>query len=270
MKTSPRILTLLTTFTLLPLSAQDGDSGGFRFVPPVQEAQEVVPAAPAPETPAPATGPTRVRIRPNTAQAAQMAPEESAAVRVALEGGGYVAPGRNVIRSGMPIFVRVLVQGREEISTEPQRVNESGRIALPLIQNVQVANLSLEEIEARLTEMYAEYFRSPHVIVQFVGATDDPYISPWGYVTLMGNVGRAGPVAIPPTLNMTVSGAIKYAGGTSSSANEASILVFRPNPEDQSVERIPVDLRNLGRRGNHENDIIVRAGDVIFVPERIF
>lgn len=246
-----------------PLFAQEAAGGGFRLVTPAPGARP----APQAETAAP---PPRVRIQSASVPGALATPEETAAAQMALEGAGYVAPGRNVIRPGMQIRVVVMVQGREEISTTPQRINESGRIALPYILNVPVANLSLEEIEVRLAELYDEYFRSPHVIVEYVGSTEDPYQSPWGYVTLMGNVARSGPVAVPPTQTMTVSGAIKTAGGTSTSANESSIIVFRPNLEDQSVDRIPVDLRNLGRRGNHENDILVRAGDVIFVPERIF
>jgi len=253
---------ILLKFLSAPLFGQEAGDIGFRLVAPAPA------AAPVPQGETTAV-PPRIRIRQD-ASADTRSPDENAAAQIALQGAGYVAPGRNVIRPGMQVRVVVLVQGREEISTAPQRINESGRIALPHILNVPVANLSLEEIEAHLSELYSEFFRAPHVIVEYVGSTEDPYLSPWGYVTLMGNVARSGPVAVPPTQTMTVSGAIKTAGGTSASANESSIIVFRPNLEEQTVDRIAVDLRNVGRRGNHENDVLVRAGDVIFVPERIF
>ncbi len=196
--------------------------------------------------------------------------EEQAAIQLALQGGGITAAAGNMIRSGMTITVNVMVQGRSEIRTDVQRINESGRIALPLVENVAVANQSMEQIETQLTELYSQFFRNPHVIVEYVGSTTDPYMSPWGYVTLIGRVGSEGPIAIPPTRNMTLSGAVKSAGGLASSANATSISVFRPNLEENRVRRISVDLRSVGRRGNHEEDILLKAGDVVFVPERIF
>lgn len=261
---------VLLAFSMVfpPVSGQadEGNRVGFRLVEPA-------PAVPAlarePET-APAV-PQRIRLNGElSAAAASLSTEERAALQLALEGDGVRGRAGNLILPGMQVVVNVLVQGKEEVRTNPQRINESGRIALPLILNVPVANMSLEEIENRLAELYSEYFRDPHVIVEFVGSTDDPYLSPWGFVTLMGNVGRPGPVAVPPTQNMTVSGAIKAAGGESSSANTTAITVFRPNLETNSVERYSINLRNVGRRGNHEDDIIVKAGDVIFIPERIF
>ena len=225
--------------------------------------------------------PTRVRLAPPATRAVTeevlepdalqaASEEEQAAIALALRGDGARAAGGNIIRPGMPITVAVYVQGRAEISTEAQRINESGRIALPLIQNVTVANQSLEGIEAQLTELYNDYFREPHVIVEFVGNTNDPYQSPWGFVTMIGRVGQEGPVAIPPTRNMTLSGAIKFAGGTAPSANTTSIVVYRPDIENDRVRRINVNLSNVGRRGNHEDDILLKAGDVVFIPERIF
>jgi len=268
MKSLFRHFAALVLFSVfLPLHGQEdaGNGVGFRLVEPVRP-------APAREIePAPAPAPERIRLDGSTpAATASLTAEERAALQLALEGDGVRGRSGNLILPGMQIVVNVLVQGKEEIRTNPQRINESGRIALPLILNVPVANMSLEEIENRLAELYSEYFRDPHVIVEFIGSTEDPYLSPWGFVTLMGNVARPGPVAVPPTQNMTVSGAIKAAGGESSSANTTSITVFRPNLEANTVERYSVNLRNVGRRGNHEDDITIKAGDVIFIPERIF
>ncbi len=262
-----RIFSLCLLVVLLPLHSEEeaANTSGFRLVQPA--------ALPAPPASAPATAPVPERIRldgSDPSATSSLSAEERAALQLALEGDGVRGRAGNMILPGMQVVVNVLVQGKEEIRTNPQRINESGRIALPLILNVPVANMSLEEIENRLADLYSEYFREPHVIVEFIGSTDDPYLSPWGFVTLMGNVSRPGPVAVPPTQNMTVSGAIKAAGGESSSANTTSITVFRPNLETSSVERYSVNLRNVGRRGNHEDDIVVKAGDVIFIPERIF
>lgn len=241
--------------------------GGFRLVDPAMPA----PAAAEVEEEATAPVPERIRLEAGEMPAGMdLTDEEAAALELAMAGQGARGRGGNLILPGMQVVVNVLVQGNQEISTNPQRINESGRIALPLLQNVPVANMSLEEIENRLAALYSEYFRNPHVTVEYVGSTEDPYLSPWGFVTLMGNVARTGPVAVPPTQNMTVSGAIKLAGGESPSANTSAITVYRPNLEEESVERFSVNLRNVGRRANRDDDILVKAGDVIFVPERIF
>jgi hypothetical protein len=267
---SRAFLAFFTVTTLHPfLSVAETPAGaGFRLVEPAAP-----PPAPARGTvdSAPAQPPRRIRLdAANPSETSALPPEERAALQLALEGDGVRGRAGNLILPGMPIVVNVLVQGKEEIRTNPQRINESGRIALQLIGNVPVANMSLEDIENHLAELYREYFRDPHVIVEFVGSTEDPFMSPWGFVTLMGNVGRPGPVAVPPTQNMTVSGAIRSAGGESPSANISAVTVFRPNLENNTVDRYVVNLRNVGRRGNHEDDILVKAGDVIFIPERIF
>lgn len=254
-------------FTFLLATAEEENAVGFRLVAPASPPPAPARIAQGDPTPAP----ERIRLDEGAGEAAStLSEQERAALLLAMEGGGVRGPGGNLILPGMQIVVNVLVQGKEEIRTNPQRINESGRIALPLVLNVPVANMSLEQIENRLSALYSDYFRDPHVIVEFVGSTDNPFLSPWGFVTLMGNVSRPGPVAVPPTQNMTVSGAIQAAGGESSSANTTSITVFRPNLDANTVERYSVNLRNVGRRGNHEDDILVKAGDVIFIPERIF
>jgi protein involved in polysaccharide export with SLBB domain len=170
----------------------------------------------------------------------------------------------------MPVLVTVIVRGRIEFEPQAQRINQSGNIGLPLIQTVRIGNMDLEEAEKLLTTEYSQYYREPLVNVEFAGAVDDPSLSPWGYVTLMGNVASPGPIAMPPTRILTVSGAVKLAGGSGASAKKGSIRIYRPLPEEDSVEMIKVDLDVLGRQGAHSEDVRLQAGDVIYIPERIF
>lgn len=197
--------------------------------------------------------------------------EELAAFNIAANAQGWIPAGSSgIIRNGMMIRVTVMVQGRSELATEAQRINQSGEIGLPLLMNVKVGGMDLLDIEKMLTESYKEYYQDPLVSVQFVGSAEDPSQSPWGYVTLMGNVGSPGPISMPATGLLTVSGAVKRAGGVAASANKGSIRIYRPHPEEDSVEQIRVDLNVLARRGEHAEDVALRAGDVIYIPERIF
>jgi protein involved in polysaccharide export with SLBB domain len=65
-----------------------------------------------------------------------------------------------------------------------------------------------------------------------------------------------------------VSGAIQQAGGLDTSARSSSIRLTR-RQTDGKTERISVDFTAIGE-GKVENDILLQAGDVIYVPERVF
>ncbi|MDA3873196.1 MAG: polysaccharide biosynthesis/export family protein [Kiritimatiellae bacterium] len=197
--------------------------------------------------------------------------EELAAFNIAADAQGWIPEGSSgIIRNGMMIRVTVMVQGRAELATEAKRINQSGEIGLPLLMNTKVGGMDLLDMENMLTESYKEYYQDPLVSVQFVGSAEDPSQSPWGYVTLMGNVGSPGPISMPATGLLTVSGAVKRAGGVAASANKGSIRIYRPHPEEDTVELIRVDLDVLAKRGEQAEDVGLRAGDVIYIPERIF
>jgi protein involved in polysaccharide export with SLBB domain len=197
--------------------------------------------------------------------------EEIAAFSIAAAARGWIpenSSGR--FRNGMMVRVTVMVQGVIEHATEHQRINHSGKIGLPLLQNVDVGEKDIEVIEEQLTQAYAQYYKDPLVNIEFVGDPSDPSQSPWGYVTLMGNIASPGPLSMPPTQLLTISGALKLAGGTAASANKGSIRIFRPHPEEDSVEVIRVDLEILAKKGKQAEDVSLRAGDVVYIPERIF
>lgn len=252
-----RFHTLLTVFL----------TGAFTLLPAQRDA-----SIPAPSD----NPPPRIRIPLNEDGEAETPADiddkdEQAAISIAAQAQGWVPPGTSgMIKRGMQIRVSVMIQGNVVHATEPQRINESGLIGLPLINNTFVAEKSIETIEQHLTEAYKEYYRDPLLNVEFVGSTDDPSGSPWGFVTILGIVGSPGPLAMPPTGNLTVSGALKQAGGLASSAKADSIRIYRPNPVENTVQRLEVNLVNLGRRGEHQEDVTLLAGDVVYVPERIF
>jgi len=197
--------------------------------------------------------------------------EEDIAMAIAANGNGWIPEGSaGRLLNGMQIMVSVMVQGRVEHATEIQRVNHSGEIGLPLLKNVKVTGKDLVEVEKMLTEKYSEFYVGPLVNLEVMGDTTNPSQSPWGFVTILGNVASPGPLAMPPTQLLTISGAVKFAGGFSASANKGSIRIFRPHPEDDTVETIRVDLDDLAKKGKHAEDVSLRAGDVVYIPERIF
>ena len=68
---------------------------------------------------------------------------------------------------------------------------------------------------------------------------------------------------------MTVSGAIQQAGGFAASAKDSAILVTRSLPDGRTETRT-INLHAVGTAGRLEDDIILEANDVVYVPEAMF
>ena len=71
---------------------------------------------------------------------------------------------------------------------------------------------------------------------------------------------------MPPTMDLTVTKVLQLAGGLKPFADKTRIVVTRCD-KDGKQSRIKVDLREIGEDGRFDRDILLKAGDVIFVPE---
>ena len=173
------------------------------------------------------------------------------------------------MRPGLVVNVTVIVAGKKQIEEIGRRVSESGTLTLPLLGALAVDGETLDSLTTLLTTKYREYFVAPQVMLEFVRNDQTAGISPWGYITVLGQVKRPGRVDIPPTRDLTVSLAIQQAGGFDVSAKETAILVTRRTAAGQSITR-QINLREIGERGQVDKDIVLLPDDVVYVPELIF
>ena len=173
------------------------------------------------------------------------------------------------LRPGLVVNMTVLVAGKKEIDEPGKRVSDGGTIILPLLGELDVSDTSLEELQAKLTERYRKYFVQPQVILDFARDIAEEGVSPWGFVTVLGRVEKPGRIALPATRDMTVSGAIQKAGGFATSAKDNGILVTRLLPNGKTEART-INMRAVGTAGRLQEDIILEANDVVFVPEAMF
>ena len=174
-----------------------------------------------------------------------------------------------LLRPGFVVRVSVLASGKREIDSEVKRVSDNYQLDLPLIGAVAVEGMTLTSLITDLQNRYKEFFINPQVVAEFVVEERADAVSPWGSVVVLGRVRSPGKVNIPPTQDLTVSGAIQQAGGLDTSARASSIRLTRRTADGKS-ERVNIDLTALGQQGDPEKDLILRPGDLIFVPERIF
>ena len=146
-------------------------------------------------------------------------------------------------------------------------VDQNGDITMPLLLQAPVAcdGLTLEALKQKLVKEYSAFYRQPQVTVTFA-PYDGKGVSPWGTVTVLGEVGSPGPVNIPSTMELTVTKVLQMAGGVKPFADKSAIKVSRCD-KDGRITRTYVDLKEIGKGGRVDKDMSLRAGDVVWVPE---
>ena len=152
----------------------------------------------------------------------------------------------------------VRVYGEDEMSGSHQ-IAPDGTINFPLLGAVNVNGMEPPEVAEKLQTLLLErdLLRDPHVSVYV-----EQYVSK--RVSVMGAV--ANPGTFPLETGMTVVEAISKAGGFSSLADRDATVVTRKIGDEIVRYRVPVDRVTKGQA----QDIEVAAGDIIFVPERLF
>jgi polysaccharide export outer membrane protein len=172
------------------------------------------------------------------------------------------------IRPGISLQLLIMAAGK----TDEHRVtvSQGGEITLPLINAVKCDGLTLQELQERIQKACVQYYLNPQVAVQFL--LGEGLLSPWGTVLVQGEgatVGRAGPVNIPSTCDLTVTRALQLAGGITPLGNQNKVRLTRKLPEGKSCS-VDVDVEAIGKYGKRENDHVLQANDVIWVPQIIW
>jgi polysaccharide export outer membrane protein len=146
-------------------------------------------------------------------------------------------------------------------------VDQNGDITLQHLLQRPVAcdGLTLESLKQKLVKQYSVYYRQPQVSVTFA-PYDGKGVSPWGTVTVLGEVLRPGPVNMPATMDLTVTKVLQEAGGLKPFADRTKIRVTRCD-KDGNQTRTYININEIGQDGRIDKDLTLRAGDVVWVPE---
>ena len=170
------------------------------------------------------------------------------------------------IRPGISLVIQV-----SSVASAPTTMNvlvdQNGDITLPLLLQEPVAcdGHTLEALKQKLVKAYSRYYRQPMVTVTFA-PYDGKGVSPWGTVTVLGEVGNPGPVNMPATMDLTVTKVLQAAGGCKPFADKTAIRVTRCD-KDGNQTRTYVNINEIGKDGRVDKDMPLRAGDVVWVPE---
>jgi len=163
-----------------------------------------------------------------------------------------VAPLGSDYRIAPMDTVSVKVFKSEDLTGDYQ-VDLTGHISMPLVGEVEAANMTTAQLDERLTQVLGQkYFERPDVSVGIKASTRRS-------VTVDGAVKQAGtfPIAGPTSLMQAVA----LAGGTSEDANARRVAVFRSIGGKR--EAAAFDLAAI--RHGQSQDPQIYPGDIVVV-----
>lgn len=142
-------------------------------------------------------------------------------------------------------------------------VRPDGKISAPLVGDIAVAGLTPEDVAKIITDRLSKFVRTPNVAVIMTGLSSTAYIS---RVRVTGAVSQS--VSLQHSQGMTLLDAVLAAGGPNEFADTEETRLFR-RLEDETV-LIPVNLKSILNEGNLTDNLLLKPGDTITIPERLF
>lgn len=135
--------------------------------------------------------------------------------------------------------------------TKQTIVRKDGTIYMPLISNVSVEGLSVQEVQKLLTEKLSYYIKNPMVDVEIKEFRSRQ-------VYFLGSVNKPGVYSLIEETNILE--ALSLAGGPTLDGNLAGTFLIRNN------KVYPLNLFNIVKYGDLTQNVILLDRDIIYVP----
>ncbi len=132
------------------------------------------------------------------------------------------------------------------------RVDGNGNIQVPMLGLVKVGGMTLTQVREHLQNLLKSYMREPSVVVEIIEYGSSP-------LYLLGQFKNSGVVYMDRPFNVLQG--IAMGGGYDKSANPRSARVIRDN------RVLPVDVYDLLMRADQSQNIWLKPGDTIFMPD---
>jgi polysaccharide export outer membrane protein len=140
-------------------------------------------------------------------------------------------------------------------------VRPDGKISTPLVENMVAVGKTPPQLARDLEGVLGEYVRSPKINIIVTTAA-----SAFSLVKVVGQVMH--PQALPYREGMTVLDAILAVGGLSQFASGNRARIVRIEHGEQTT--IHVKVANLVNAGDVRENVSLKPGDVLVVPQTIF
>ena len=159
----------------------------------------------------------------------------------------------------------ISVYDQPQLSEGNLPVRPDGRISTPLVPDIQAAGRTPSELADALAKRLGAYVKDPKVSVlvrSFVGAFDQQ-------VRVVGEA--ATPLSIPYRDQMTVLDVmIETHGLTRFAAGNRAVIVRRAETPGAPPVRLHVRLGDLLKNGDIGQNVAMRPGDTLIIPQTWF
>lgn len=157
---------------------------------------------------------------------------------------------------GIGDHLGINVWENEALTTEAV-VRPDGTITMPLVGDLKAAGDTPSTLKARIKVRLAEFIKSTEITVAVT--------EPLSYrFTVAGEVQQQG--VFTSAYYVTVSEAIALAGGFTRFAKSSEITLARRDPKTGKIRQIPIVYDILVKGERPEMNIVLLAGDSMFVP----
>jgi polysaccharide export outer membrane protein len=190
--------------------------------------------------------------KPPSPSASVQAPVTVAPGAVALPTDPAVPPGYVI---GADDVLSIIYWKDKDMTTDSTQVRPDGRIALPLLNDVDAAGLTPEQLRVKLTEESKKYMEDPNitVVVREINSRR-------AFIT--GEVNKPGPYSL--TSPTSVMQLIAMAGGLREYANGKKIVIMRTEKGRQIS--LKFNYKDVIAGKNLTQNIELKPGDTVVVP----
>jgi polysaccharide export outer membrane protein len=159
---------------------------------------------------------------------------------------GYVVGAQDVLS---------IVFWRDKDMSTDVTVRPDGKISLPLLNDVEAAGFTPEQLRVRLIEAASKYIEDPNatVLVKEIHSRN---------VFITGNVTK--PSTYPLNGEMTVLQLIALAGGLLEYADSDKIVVIRTENGRAQYHRF--NYKDVVKQKSVQQNIVLKPGDTVVVP----
>lgn len=159
----------------------------------------------------------------------------------------------------------VVVYRAPELGSGGLPVRPDGRISLPLVPDIEAAGRTPTQLAQAIEERLRKYVREPNVSVLVSG-----FVGPSSQrVRVIGEATQ--PLAIPYREGMTVLDVMIEARGlTRFAAGNSAEIIRRSGPSEAPRSVIRVRLSDLLLDGDISQDVPMRPGDTLVIPQSWF
>ncbi|MGH6975934.1 MAG: XrtA/PEP-CTERM system exopolysaccharide export protein, partial [Stellaceae bacterium] len=189
------------------------------------------------------------------------APRNQTASAYAGAQGGTIDPNSDTYLIGPGDNLDIFVWQNPQLSVKVP-VRPDGKISIPLVQDVAALGRTPSILAHDISERLKAYVKDPNVTVivsSFVGPFSQQ-------IRVIGEAAK--PQAIPYRSNMTILDVMIEVGGlTRFAAGDRSVVVRNFNGQHQTIH---TRLDSLINDGDVRDNIAMRPGDIVIIPQRYF